>query len=486
MGLPNIMPKHSGLVARACTILAFCAVVVIWAYSGSFLKVEKSFGLRMSTTQVGSRNRTKGAAQVAHGDNTGNLGSADIHGNHTRSANKTEGSTQVASQNRTTQVGSRNRTKGAAQVAHGDNTGNLGSADIHGNHTRSANKTEGSTQVASQNRTTQVGSRNRTKGAAQVAYKRRIRNGPIVKCGPMNWSSSNYTVCESNNTAYISPQVFLPALVGKWVLFLGDSCTRAMVQVLLSQFDSDQTHPHNFQAWYNSSNLSLLAEPKIWRKDWLGIGGDFMVVDYIVSVVGYPKILYKNASLIFDPSVLSHHRPSPDIGTVRFTFANIRDTKEMASRWNIIVKGSTPDLTYLNVGAWRRACNVEVVQRISEQTKVIWGTVQLEKQSKCDAKMLRVWPMTSVLDRTLIPRTEVGALRHLKGPHFAHLVNLYDVMHLMQRFLGIEAKFSKTEFHQWCSIHEEVGLDRLRPPLPLPYQGWKNPWKLPCLARLVS
>lgn len=288
-------------------------------------------------------------------------------------------------------------------------------------------------------------------------------------------------MCESTNTAYIAPEVWLSAVVGKWVLFFGDSSTRAMAQVLINQFDSDQTHPINFQKWYNSSSSLSYWDQKNWRR----AGGDARVIDYIVSVVGRPKIIYENASMIIDPSVLSHRHPLSDTGTVRLTFYDIRNTGEMASSWKTIVKDSTPDFTYLNVGAFNGACDLDVIRRIVSQSHVIWGTQQLKTASKCDARVIAAFPTTGVLDRTLLPNTKIGQLHQLRGVHYAHLVNLYDVMHLIQRFAGLEPRHAKILFHRWCSIHEKADLNGLRPPLPPPSQGWKTPWKLPCLARAM-
>lgn len=299
----------------------------------------------------------------------------------------------------------------------------------------------------------------------------------LLRCTP---TTVNGTVCESTLAAYIEANVWLPALAGKWALFMGDSSTRAMFLVLLNQFDKAQSHPHDFQTWYNSTVVST-------RNDWRGLGGDAMVVDYIVSVASRPIIvLFKNASLKYDLSVLlSHYRPSTT--TVRLTFVNVRDTTEIAERWDVITKHFAPNLTYLNVGAWGRSCAPDVVQRVASRSNVTWGTLQSKKQSSCDIWVKSAFPSMSILDRTLIPSTEVGQRHHLAGVHYAHLVNLYDAMRLIQhhwtadRNLTLSSR-AKIKFHRWCSIHEAKKLHELRPPLPPPEQGWKTPWKLPCLA----
>lgn len=80
----------------------------------------------------------------------------------------------------------------------------------------------------------------------------------------------------------------------------------------------------------------------------------------MISVGRKYKIKYKRASIEYNATVLSGHQPSLDSQTLRLTFVNIQDTNEMASRWEEVqLNGSAPDFCYLNVGAWKKSCDID-------------------------------------------------------------------------------------------------------------------------------
>ena len=181
--------------------------------------------------------------------------------------------------------------------------------------------------------------------------------------------------------------------------------------------------------------------------------------------------------------------------SVRISFFMTRSTGDMDRYFSMFP--TLPDILYLNAGAWHNnpvfSCDfARLAKTVAPMGRdVVWGTFLSGHTLKCDDDAFQALPQARVLDRTQLPRTQLGASLDLGGGgccHYAHLVNLHDSMKLLAMFSSTEVKGGRAKQQQVVRFRPEcsaVGnLQELREQgftLPEPEQGWKSAWKLPCL-----
>ena len=316
--------------------------------------------------------------------------------------------------------------------------------------------------------------------------------------------------------SFFTPHQILEGLRSKWLYFIGDSCTRGMVAALATLLDPSHTHPIDFQRWFNVTPPGSIAEDNA-VDNWLGHGGDFQRLDYIFRRQRRGKwtVRYKKASLIspichglkklmyqipFQNSTFSGmmdkyydfpevYSPESKVGPdeVRISFNNARYLSEVHQAWESM--SGVPDIVYVSVGVWGFAENDSSIDLLTEIKSAVptfvWGSQQGQEKtqySMYDLEILEMEEKWLFLDRSRIPRTELGKKNHLQGPHYSHLVNTADLMSLF-RVLGWKQNGGNhPNFCNFCVVRGEPKqlLGQYNITVPLPFQGWKTPWKLPC------
>lgn len=298
----------------------------------------------------------------------------------------------------------------------------------------------------------------------------------------------------------------LNGLRSKWLLFLGDSCTRSMVLALTNMLDLQNTGPFDFKTWYN------VTDPAEGRQyNWRGLGGYFFRLDYIFkeNPEGGWRIVYKKASQVnlFERSDRPQATHLPKVflqksvvnsDEVRISFYNVRDSEEVRKVWKLFP--GTPDIVYANVGAWnsihdnkkgrwRWKCNTDIFQEIKSVSKLVWGSLQQKHISACDSRMFRLRDVLT-LDRSLVPNTELGQRTQLgdrtSSVHYAHIVNIIDVMRLFT-LLGWHENRRTVEFSKLCvAVGDKDELLEQGIQVHGPDQGWKTAWALPCRFEITG
>lgn len=319
-----------------------------------------------------------------------------------------------------------------------------------------------------------------------------------------NKTCTENVACRFKHVSFFTREQILNNLRSKWLVFIGDSSTRAMALALFNTLDLEQTHVHDFERWYNSTDPQEYLGKKCksnkdspLRQPWKGLGGDIMRADYLFEFnkeTGHFEIVYKKATMWFDQCVQSYKYPNvflpPDTplgaSSVRITFSNARGTNEIEHFLNKVgFPGNEPDIIYANVGAWHRSCGDpdKIFKQKTSKSQIIWGTLQSHAKSACDKYMKKFPLFFATLDRTLFPNTQLGKELRLSGVHYAHLVNIFDVMNMFTILWGHQYDNQTVYFNKFCSvvgnsvakIQKKYGIH-----VPLPNQGWKTPWKLPC------
>ena len=319
-------------------------------------------------------------------------------------------------------------------------------------------------------------------------------------------TSNKWVSCRSSVTFFPERQI-LEGLRSRWLLFLGDSSTRAMVLALINQLDRQQTHPVDMVKWYNVTdpeegrywetifNSKMDEYARLWRHH----GGNVNRLDYIFrrGLAGVWRIHYKKASQLstfisMDPLGIRYSENPPEVflpsvslgeDEVRISFYNVRSTEEIRLAWDDLP--GVPDIVYANVGAWgKMECKVGTIDKLRNHefvTAFIWGTQQSVNQSKCDVNVLSRLKNLTTVDRGVVPRTVLGERNQLRGVHYTHLVNMFDVMQVFRK-LGWSQNAGKcVKFYRMCTLtgNTKTLLEKnisVRPP----DQGWKTPWKFPC------
>ena len=98
-----------------------------------------------------------------------------------------------------------------------------------------------------------------------------------------------------------------------------------------------------------------------------------------------------------------------------------------------------------------------------------------------------------IVDRSVLIRSLRTPLRKsvvIHGPHHTHVVNLYDVMQIL-KVLGWKQQrdLMSVRFSPFCAVNAK-SLGDLKSvynisDVPLPDQGWKSTWKLPCRYTVI-
>ena len=330
--------------------------------------------------------------------------------------------------------------------------------------------------------------------------------------------TGNPVSCQSDVTFYTRHDI-LEGLRSKWLFLIGDSTTRAMTLALMENLDESQTHPHDFQTWYNITDVD--DEAAILGEYWRGRAADFSKLDFIFrrTSPGVWDIVYKKASCVHpwpdhkmtrtgrEPRVFLPGRVvGPD--EVRISYSFSRGARDVRTLWDDMIPG-TPDIVYVNTGAWQQSkhgCHVDILKDISVRgSQLIWGTIQRPSYSQCDRKVLGLkhvegscilgtrpntqWITSTglrqvlVVDRSMILRTSLRDVLHLHGVHHTHVANLYDVMQMFKVLGWRQTAETSVQFSPFCVVNA-VGMESLRLKynitVTLPDQGWKSTWKLPC------
>ena len=360
--------------------------------------------------------------------------------------------------------------------------------------------------------------------AADFDLRTKTRASIDYTCDTLEYTGKP-VFCSSDVTFYTRRDI-LDNLRSKWLYFAGDSQTRGLVLALMLQLDPEWTHPFNMQTWYNVTDQDGVDEEATWGEHWRGHGGDFARLDYHFrrtassSSGGEWVISYKKASCLygfFDSTTntttshnmgrrqLSKTGHYPDVflpkstlnhDEVRISFHMARGTDEIRQVWEDKIRrqlgGGIPDVFYANVGpsgGYDRH-RVETLRKIQAASRnFILGTKVTDQWSKLHKSVLLMAKDNVVLNRTLCLSTPMRESCQMWGGHYNHIVNSYDVMQLFY-ILGWKQKEAKTtvEFSPFCSIatHKaekqqgEELKEKYNITVPLPEQGWKTAWKLPC------
>ena len=139
-----------------------------------------------------------------------------------------------------------------------------------------------------------------------------------------------------------SPSQILHSLNGKWLLMLGDSCTRGMMISLLNQLDENHQNPFSKKTWYNST----------LGNEFDGGNEDFQDFSFIQNPLNLKW--YVDRKSISQPLMKRYQ--------VRITYQNVKYERDFAPKalksfFQRLGNFSIPDVVYMNAGAWGRSSN---------------------------------------------------------------------------------------------------------------------------------